>query len=682
MAFISTRQQTPLFSSSGRIVRLDFRDLLICLTLAAVTIAIYGRSAFFGFVDYDDTHYVTNNPYLHLGLGWAGIKWALTTGYFSYWHPVTWLIYLTLESLFGIAAQPIHTVNFCLHACSACLFFIVLRKMTGSCWRAAIAAAIWAWHPLRVESVAWVSEVKDVAGVFFALLTLLAYVRYVRQPGVQRYAAVAIFCLLGLASKPTIVTLPFALLLLDFWPLNRAGFLRSDGGVDHAPVEEGDRDVVALKGMDRVAWLISEKLPLILMAMCVVVMTYYVQEANHALAAIPMGERWLNTPVALVKYLAKTFWPTRLTLYYPHPFYLAAPMSVVWVTACYVFIALSTYLAMRLYRVAPYLIFGWLWFLGTMMPTIGLIQAGDQAMADRYTYLSSLGLLPAIVWGGYAALKFLVGSWARVAGFAMAAAALGGLATAAFIQVGYWRDPAAAWGHAVEVTSHNFLAECGLAQSERVHQRLDLSLALAKAARADFPLWSRPYQEVGLALQAQGRLKEALKEFRVAIVTEPTKPEIRNDTGGVLVDLKRPKEAMAQFREAVRLDPSFVMARHNLAVLLMAEGKTAEAMQQWREALILKPRFGPGHGNLAMALRREGDWHGAIQHYRAAIAAGENDPDWQVDLVWLLATSPDASARDVDEAVELGRKVAGDQGKNNALAAGCPGGGTGAERAV
>jgi tetratricopeptide (TPR) repeat protein len=590
------------------------------LVLAAVTAALYARSVLFGFINFDDGHYISENLHLQLGFTPLGIRWAFTTLYFCNWHPITWLVYLADTSIFGLRAGPLHAINFCLHAANAVLLFQVLWQLTGKRWPAAVIAALFAWHPLRVESVAWISETKDVLAGLFFLLTLLAYRRYVQRPGWLRYAVVAVMYALALMSKPSVVTLPFALLLLDYWPLRRSRWL-----------------ILSL-----------EKLPLLLMTAGASALIYRAQLVSGALElehTIPFSVRIANAFVSLGLYFSKTFWPTRLTIFYPHPFLAGIPIPLWRVALSAGVLLVITAWVVHYRRSRPYLIVGWLWFLGTLLPSIGLIQAGEQSMADRYSYLPDMGLLIAVV---FLAADLLP----KQVFFPAAVAACIALCIATEIQLTYWNSSVVLFTQSNQLMPRNFEAQAILAFELLHADHPDQALPLAQSAVDICPIVPAPYHILGLALQAVGRQHEAVLALTSAHRLDPYDPSICNDMGALLLEMGFNAHAQLWFRKAIDLDPLLVAARQNLAMSLAADGKMDEAIAQWRDAVQTNPKFGAAQGWLAVALERQGDRTGAVEHFSAAINDDERRPEWLAELAWLLATDPHSTTDQIQQALK------------------------------
>jgi hypothetical protein len=414
--------------------------LLIAFGLAVLVVGVYWGSGTHKFIDFDDGEYVYDNAHVKAGLTLAGMKWAFTSSYAANWHPLTWLSHMLDVQTFGMNAGSHHLVNVAFHVVNTILVFWLFRKVTGATARSAFAAALFGVHPLHVESVAWVAERKDVLSTLFMLLTLMAYTAFVRRGGVGRYAAALVLFALGLMSKSMLVTLPFVLLLLDFWQLGR---LRRGSTSGKIPVGK----------------LVLEKIPFLLLSMLASAATFLAQSRSGATAAVesfPLDQRIANAFVACVFYLRKTLWPAGLAVFYPHPSTLGEHIPAVsWIPAATVLVLISAFVV-RERRRRPYLLFGWLWFLGTLFPVIGIIQVGSQAMADRYTYVPLVGIFVAIAWGAAELLERL--RVPRAARVALCAGCLVPLSAAAHSQSDYWVDGIHLYRHAIAVTERNWLA--------------------------------------------------------------------------------------------------------------------------------------------------------------------------------------------------------------------------------
>jgi Tfp pilus assembly protein PilF len=554
--------------------------LLLSLGLVALIAFIYAPVRLFDFVTLDDPKYVSQNPHVLAGLTWQSVSWAFTSRWASYWIPFTWLSYLVEVQIFGVHAGVQHVTNVLLHAVDALLLFTWLRRATGALGRSALVAALFAVHPLHVESVAWITERKDVLSTCFLLLALLAYTAWVRRPSRARYLAVCLLFLAGLLSKPMLVTLPFMLLLCDVWPLARV------------PLDIRTRDA-------RVRWwaLVWEKWPLVAIAAGASFIAYRMQDLGGATVPndlFPLALRAANAVVSYVLYLGQTIWPARLYVLYPYPLSIPA-----WQTAGAIGVmVLVTIVAVRYVASQPYFAMGWFWYVGTLVPVIGFVQVGLQPRADRFTYVPLIGLFIALVWGA----ATVAARW-RVPRPILVAA--GVLVTLAFTvvarqQVESWRDAVALWTHAVALTPP------------------------ADAAQAQF--------ELGTALMGQGRRREAITHFTEAIRAKPDFSGAHGALGIALVQEGRKAEGQAEYEETLRLDPGIPEIQNNLGALLASDGKFAEALPHFQEAVRLKPDFEFAVANLGVTLARLGRRDEAIEALRAALRLNPGNPQAQYVL--------------------------------------------------
>ena len=519
--------------------------------LALLVIAAYARVAGNGFVGLDDEDYVTGNPRVLAGLTWDGIAWAFTTTRAANWHPLTWISHMIDVELFGLHAGAHHLVSLAIHAASTLVLFHLLARTTGKLGPSTFVAAAFGLHPLHVESVAWAAERKDVLGGLFWMLTTLAYVSGRRATTVVLYA-------LGLMAKPMLVTLPFTLLLLDVWPLRRKPRL-------------------------------LEKAPLFALSAASCVVTFLVQRsagAMHPAGSIPFALRVENALVACVAYLGKAVAPFGLTVFYPHP---GSSLPIERVLLAVLAIAVATVLAVRFARTRPWLAVGWLWFLGTLVPVLGLVQVGSQAMADRYTYIPLIGASIAVAF-----------SELRVPRVAVVALVLlwGGLT---WRQVGVWRDTETLFGHALEVVPENYLARGALGVDRLREGRLQEAEAELREAIRIEPDFALGHANLGAALEGLGRPEEAEREYREAIRLEPRLAQAHQNLGRLLGIRGRTDQAIAHLEEALRHAPDSVFARFNLGVALLAAGRREEGIASLERVLELDPSHAAARAMLARA---------------------------------------------------------------------------------
>lgn len=545
--------------------------------LTALTLIVYWGVWSFGFVQFDDPQYVYQNPNIANGLTWHGIQWAFTTGYAMNWHPVTWLSHMLDIQLFGLAPGPAHFVNLLLHIGSVLLLFWFLAATTRARGASAVVAALFAVHPLHVESVAWISERKDVLSTFFWMLTMVGYLRWVQRPTPQRYIVMAICFALGLMAKPMLVTLPFVLLLLDWWPLGRTG-----------PI-----------------WpRVREKLPLFVMVVASSAATIVAQKAGGAvvrLEVIPLALRVETAVVSYVAYLVKMIWPANLFMYYPH----AASIPMWQVVACATVLPAITAVAVLAARRRPFAAVGWFWYIGTLVPVIGLVQVGRQAMADRYTYVPLVGIFIVVVWIAAEAVKsFAERRWL---GPALAAVILVPTAVTARAQVQYWRNDQALWTHALEVAADLDSRRASLATQFLLGEGnvVPLQTLLFSQASGDiFPALARQY--LGRLFARHDRPDDAVAMFQDAIRLGPGVAEFHGDLAAAYVRQGRIDAAVTEFREAVRLKPDVPELHRNLAVALAQLGRNDEAVKELQEVLRLRPDAADVRQALAEFLKKIG----------------------------------------------------------------------------
>ena len=582
-------------------------DLLICLALFYVTVAVYYPVRNFDFVNYDDPAYVSQNPHLRDGLSPRGIGWAVTSGDAANWFPVTRLSHLLDYQLFGLNSGFHHLVNVVLHALASVALLVFLLRATGTRWQSAFVAFVFALHPLHVESVAWVAERKDVLCALFWFLTLGAWVRYTESPGRGRYLAALGLFALGLMSKPMMVTLPFALLLVDGWPLGRPFAKR----------------------------LLLEKVPFFALAAAGAVATYMVQRSGAAVQSLdkyPTGLRIENALIAWVVYIAKAFWPTGLAVFYPYPGQI--PLWQAGAAA----LALAAISGMVLWvrRSQPYLACGWFWYLGTLVPVIGLVQVGAQARADRYTYIPVVGLSIMLAWSG----ARLLGRWPRPAAVAAVAACVA-LAVACRVQLGYWRGSEPLFERALAVTSGNYVAYMDLGTALMgMPGRLPDAMSDFEAALRIKPDYAVAHVNLGNCLFTTGHLEEAISNYRGALQIDPDYAIAHNDLGYALQRAGRLSEATAEYREALRIDPASALAHSNMGFALAAAGRTAEAISEYQAALTIDPDSGLAHSRMGDVLLTTGRTDDAMAQYDAALLLDPNSAEAHNGLGSALMRSP------------------------------------------
>lgn len=592
----------------------------IVVAIVAVTMAVYAPVRHFELVNWDDPQYITENPIVLGGLTWESVRWAFTTTHTPYWHPMTWLSLLADVSIYGQNTGGYHVTSVIIHLCTSVLLFLLLRRMTGAVGKSAFVAAIFAVHPLHVESVAWIAERKDVLSTLFWALTIWAYVGYAARPGWRRYAWVVAFYALALMSKPMVVTLPILLLLLDWWPLGRLG---------------GDAGRVFGPGAVR---LILEKVPLLAMAAAVTVATMIVQRRIGAVArleALPIGSRIANATVSYVVYIWKTIWPAHLAAFYPFQ-----PYSPLVVAAAAAALVLATALAVVVRRRAPYVFVGWLWYLVTLAPVIGLTQAGEQARADRFMYVPMIGLLIAGSWlvvQGSRGVRFMASSaWIVIALVLVLA-----YAVPARAQVETWSDGLTLWRHAIAVVPRNYIAYQNLGEALRDRGQLDEALASARQAFAYMPanspgLEAMLHNDVGLVLAREGKTSDAVGEFTQAVRLSARFAEAHNNLADALAAEGRFPDAIAHFEIAATLKPDFVEAQVGLGGALLKTGRASEALPHFRRALAENPQLAEAHNGLGAALAMLGQSDQAMSEYNEALRLRPDLPTAHLNIAVLL----------------------------------------------
>jgi tetratricopeptide (TPR) repeat protein len=597
------------------------RRYAICALLIVVLLAywpVYKN----GFV-YDDLEYITANSHVQHGLTWDEIKWSLTSLQSSNWHPLTWISHMADCQLYGPNPAGHHITNLIFHLANVLLLFAFLSRTTGAFWPSAFVAAIFGVHPLHVESVAWVAERKDVLSTFFWLLTMLAYVRYSKRSSLGNYGLVVGLFILGLASKPMLVSLPFVLLLMDYWPLERMKKVR-------------------------IRRLILEKIPLIILSAASSTLTYYAQQKGGALATTelyPMSVRIPNALVAYMGYISKMLWPVRLAAFYPHP---GKNLPIWEAAAAGVALILITALALWMARKRPYLAVGWLWYVGTLVPVIGLVQVGNQAMADRYAYIPLIGLFIALAWE---MSEFLRGKAAAVG----ACAVLLIFAVLTRMQLPYWHDDITLYEHAIAVTRDNYVAHVNLGT---VLKDQNESIKHYREAITIKPDGFLAYHNLGSVLAEQGKLDEAIPYFRKAIRLHANYFEAYNDLGTALMHKGEYDEAYANMLRAVEVNPEYAQGHVNLGRLLDSLGQPKEAIAHFQDAIALDPEDAQAHYDYGVCLLKLGRNQEAIEQYEDAIGLDPTFASAHLNLAvaYYLVDNCEASWREVHLAQRLGRQ--------------------------
>ena len=586
--------------------------LYICLFLIVITYVSFSRILQNGFINFDDTEYVVKNPQVTSGLTFEGVKWAFTKFHFYNWHPLTWISHMADYEIYGLNAGGHHLTNLLLHILNTLLLFLVLKWITGSVWQSAFVAALFAVHPLHVESVAWVSERKDVLSTLFWILTIWAYAYYAENKGINRYF-LTLFCFaLGLMSKPMLVTLPFVLLLLDYWPLRRIKSIHSNY----------ERDVQAERAFDKEFKktsfynLVLEKVPFLILSIFTCFLTFFAQKYGGAVKSLdlfPLNLRIANALISFLNYIKKMFLPVRLAILYPYPEILP-----IWHVLAAGFLIIGSFIfIIRKSGKYPYLMTGWLWYMGTLMPVIGLVQVGLQSMADRYTYIPLIGLFIIITWGISDIIQKFPFRRSMIGGFSILIIAA--LMISTWLQTGYWHNTKTLLEHTIRVTNKNYLAYHGLGvaliEQGRTKEGID-NLYNALQIKYDY---AEAHKNLGIVLVSQGRLDEAIMHYEEALRISPDSEILHNSIGIALFKKGNIQESITHFSEAIRIWPDYVRAHNNLGIALASQGNIQEAILHYKNALKIKPDYAEAHFNMGIALEKLGKNEEAILHYNEAI---------------------------------------------------------------
>ncbi len=590
------------------------------VVLVVVTAGIYWQTTRQGFSIVDDGDYTYSNPWVNQGVSWEAARWAFTTFFAANWHPLTWLVHQVDWSLYGSFAGGHHLTNLLLHTANTVMLFLLLRSLTGSAGRSWIVAALFGWHPLHVESVAWIAELKDLLCAAFWLATIWAYARYARESkdkdpkGKIYYGLAIVFFICGLMSKPMMVTLPFVLLLLDYWPLARIYDLRFR--IDESKAGEG----VEEKGVSLIRAMV-EKVPFLALAAGSCLATLLAQHAGGAVkntSQVSLVGRMLNCLSTYAVYVRQSIWPHPLCIFYPIP---AHHSLIALLLGALLLFGLTLLATVRRHR-SPWLFTGWLWFVGSLVPVVGLVQVGLQAHADRYMYIPSIGLFIVLVWGVDQLICGLAGG--RKIAIGLAGASLAGCVVLSFCQLQYWQDSVTLFTHALAHTENNAFSQSNL----------------------------------GAALGEAGKSLEAIPHFRKAAELEPANPRLQYVLGNALAaagDLEGAKQA---YRGALRMVPHNAMVLNDLGVVLAQQGKSAEALTQFREAIQWNPGYPKSYVNAGIALEALGEPGPAVTNYTIALKMEPGSLLALDHLAYLLATCPVEQYHNPAAAIQLaGRTV-------------------------
>lgn len=622
----------------GQAFRPGRRSLLLIAAIVILTAAVYWPVGGYGFVSLDDPVYATDNPFLRGGVTWSSVPATLTSTYAHFWHPLTLLSLMADVSVFGLRPGPLHVTNLLLHLCGTVALFLALLRMTGAAGRSAFVTALFALHPLHVESVAWIAERKDVLSTVFWMLTLWAWAGYARGGKQRSYWLALAFFALGLAAKPMLVTLPVTLLLLDVWPFGRVapGGARAAGGWG---------------GRVRGWWpLVREKVPFFALAGLAAAVAVVAQGAAVAsLETVPVGARAANALVAYVAYIGKMIWPSGLTVFYPLP----ASIPIWPAVASLAVLGAISLMTIRLRQAQPFLAVGWFWYVVTLLPVSGIVQVGAHAVADRYTYVPLVGLFVMVAWG----VPALVGTarprqWALgVVGTIVVLAC----AVSARAQVATWADSATLWQHALEATPDNYYAHHAMATYLREQGRNREAVAHLEQSIRLNPRFPDAHNNLGMALEGLGRRDEAVAQYLEALRLDPGMPDANNNLGAVLLKLGRADEAAARFTKALRWLPESAIARDNMGQALAALGRFAEAEAEYAEALRLRPGFAAAHAHMGFAQANQGKLTEAVAQYRESLRLEPRVADTHNNLGIALGTlgRVNEAVAEFEEAIRL-----------------------------
>jgi protein O-mannosyl-transferase len=589
------------------------------------TLLVFWQVHNFGFVNYDDTIYVYENPHVLNGLTGDGVIWAFTTNRSANWHPLTWLSHM-LDCQLSLpgGANPglMHLMNLILHLANTLLIFAVLRKMTGAQWPSAFVAAAFAIHPMHVESVAWIAERKDVLSTFFLLLTLAAYVSYVRRRGLVRYALTLLLFALGLLAKPMLVTLPALLLLLDYWPLER---IREQRTEDRKRKTKGAFQKLST------GQLIAEKIPFIALSVVSSVITFLVQLRGSAVAhidALALKARIANAFLSYARYIGKLFWPQKLAVFYPFD----ANNVAFWQAAmCVLLLLVISFFVIRFGRNRKYLPVGWFWFVGTLVPVIGIVQVGLQGLADRYTYISYIGLFIMIAWG----LPELLSKWPQrkiALGLSMVIS-LTTLGICAHQQVSFWNNSIALFSHAIEVTQNNYIAYNNRGVAYNSIGRYEDAIKDYKQAARIMPDYSEANFNIGVAYGKLNRYQDAIEPLKQAIKIKPDYTKAYYNLGVAYETLGRRQEAVEAYKQAIRIEPDYADAYINLGVTYYRLGRYKDAVEPYKQAIKIQPDFVLAHYNLGVAYFVLGDKSSALEEYKILKTLNTEQANKLFDLI-------------------------------------------------
>ncbi|MGV7221106.1 MAG: tetratricopeptide repeat protein [Nitrospinales bacterium] len=577
----------------------NFLHIVISIIIVIAVCVAYWQVQGNEFINFDDTIYVTENKNIKQGFSSESLVWAITTTRASNWHPVTWLSHMLDYQIYGLKPLGHHLTNTLFHIANALLLYLVLVMMTGAVWQSSFVAILFAVHPLNVESVAWIAERKNVLSTFFWFLTILAYVRYCKRKSVTRYLLALLFFIFGLMSKPMLVTLPFVLLMLDYWPLNR----------------------FQIKGGNNLFQLVLEKTPFIALVLISCVTTFVAQKGGGSVQSIeryPLSARFSNAIVSYIEYLEKMVWPKNLSIFYPHPGNLLPIWKII---VCAILLIGISVFAIKMIQRAPYIALGWFWYLGTLVPVIGIVQVGAQSMADRYVYVPLIGVFISIAWGTTAFFKNYKRRNMTLSVFAVVMTIA--LMIITWNQTRLWKNSLFLFNHAIEVTENKYpsfsLAHNNLAVALKKNNRNDEAIFHYREAVKLDPKYAQAYSNLGSALRAKGEMDAAMSNILEAIKLSPKYSEAHYNLATILSDQGKYSEAIYRYTEAIKYSPEHVKAYYNLGTLQGKLGNFSEATKNLKIAVKMDSTNAFAHNNLGLALSMSGKPERAIIHLREAI---------------------------------------------------------------
>ena len=630
-----------------------WKNIGLCILLAALVWLVFGQTLRHQFVNFDDGTYVYKNPDVIRGITGQGLKQAFTHVVAANWHPVTMLSHMLDCQLFGVAPGGHHFTNVFLHATATILLFLVVWAMTQARWRSAFIAAVFAVHPLHVESVAWIAERKDVLSAIFFMLTIGAYVQFVRRPSRVRYLMMSLCFVLGLMTKPMLVTLPFVLLLLDYWPLNRLSRSTTEPAGAERRRRESPRGLTNREASQSIGKLVLEKSPLFVLAAASSLVTIFSQyHTINRIKTVSLGGRIANAFVSLMIYLGQTVWPHDLAAFYPHP---EKSLPLWQAGLSFALFAFAGFAAFALRKKAPYVLTGWFWYVGMLVPVIGIVQVGIQAHADRYMYLPQIGLSFIFAW----TIANLVARLRRreLVSSALSIAVLVPLTWCAWVQTSYWRDSESLWTHALAVAPDNQNAREHLSNAYLDKGRIDDAIAQGRQAIALQPESANAQATLGAALARGGKGDEAISHLRTALEWNPKITRAHYNLANVLLQKGEVDEAIENYEAELKIQSTFAEGHNNLASALFRKGKLEEAQAHLRSALELNPSYAEARNNFAIALSQKGQMREAISQWEKALKIQPDNLEAEFNLAWVYATFPDASIRNGSRALELAQRA-------------------------